>query len=168
MKKWLIQHHEVALTSLVLFMVCITRISMAMGNIAYVLIVLLALVTAYIMRNQIVISPMIKTYAKAYTLMVLCMIPSIFGSDNILDSIKSFLNIWVWKSFLFFIILLFIKRKNLLYLMLTVFLYYVGFDSLVAYAYSMLGIETNGFGRSGGLFNGSVMDMAMVLTAVFQ
>ena len=167
MKKWLIQHHEVALTSLVLFMVCITRISMAMGNIAYVLIVLLALVTAYIMRNQIVISPMIKTYAKAYTLMVLCMIPSIFGSDNILDSIKSFLNIWVWKSFLFFIILLFIKRKNLLYLMLTVFLYYVGFDSLVAYAYSMLGIETNGFGRSGGLFNGSVMGMAMVLTAVF-
>ena len=60
MKEWLIQHHEVALTSLVLFMVCITRISMAMGNIAYVLIVLLALVTAYIMRNQIVISPMIK------------------------------------------------------------------------------------------------------------
>ena len=97
MKSWILNNAEMVLTILISIMICMTRSSMAFGNLMYGLIILMTLITCWYRRHEISVPQSIRQYGWAYLVMLLCVLPSAFISDDILVTTKYFFNIWVWK-----------------------------------------------------------------------
>ena len=108
----------------------------------------------------------VSRYARMYAVMLLCVLPSVFFSDDSVLSIKEFVSIWLVKAPMFFVILIYIRKRSLLLGMLTAFFYCIALDSAFAFGQLLTGFHLED-GRAGGAWNGSVMGMAMVLAAVF-
>ena len=167
MKSWIIKYSELILTILISVMICTTRSSMAFGNLMYSLIILMTLVTCWYRRHELCVPQSIRQYGWAYLGMLLCVLPSALISNDIAVTIKYFFNIWVWKVLVIVPILLFIKRSRNLYAILSVFFVYMGIDALSAFAQYLLGYNLGPGGRAGGVINGSMMGLAMLLTLAF-
>jgi len=99
--------------------------------------------------------------------MLLCVLPSALISNDIAVTTKYFFNIWVWKVLVIVPILLFIKSSRKLYAILSVFFVYMGIDAVSAFAQYVLGYNLGPGGRAGGVVNGSMMGLAMLLTLAF-
>ncbi|ETS92112.1 O-antigen ligase [Veillonella sp. AS16] len=166
MKSWVLNNYEIVLTALISIMICTTRSSMAFGNFIYSLILLMTVITWIYMRRDISVSLVIRQYAWAYAGMILCVLPSVLMNDHMEITIKYFFNIWIWKAFILVPIFLFIKDKRKLYALLMVFFIYMAIDSLSAFGQYYMEYNTHD-GRSGGVFRGSVMGLAMLLTFAF-
>lgn len=167
MKSWILKNYEMILTVLISIMICTTRSSMAFGNFIYGLIVLVTLLTWWYKRDEVSIPNSIRQYGWAYLGMLLCILPSAFISDNIRVTTKYFFNIWIWKILIIVPILLFIKSSRKLYTILSIFFVYIGIDALSAFVQYLLGYNVGTEGRAGGVINGSMMGLAMLLTLAF-
>ena len=167
MKSWILNNAEMVLTILISIMICMTRSSMAFGNLMYGLIILMTLVTCWYRRHEISVPQSIRQYGWAYLVMLLCVLPSAFISDDILVTTKYFFNIWVWKVLIIVPILLCIKSSRKLYTILSVFFVYMGIDALSAFVQYLLGYNVGPGGRAGGVIHGSMMGLAMLLTLAF-
>lgn len=167
MQSWIIKNSEMVLTVLISLMICTTRSSMALGNLIYSLIILMTLVTCWYRRHEISVPQSIRQYGWAYVGMLLCVLPSALISTDIAVTTKYFFNIWVWKVLVIVSILLFIKSSRKLYAILSVFFIYMGIDALSAFTQYLLGYNLGPGGRAGGVINGSVMGLAMLLTLAF-
>ena len=167
MQSWIIKNSEMVLTVLISLMICTTRSSMALGNLIYSLIILMTLVTCWYRRHEISVPQSIRQYGWAYVGMLLCVLPSALISNDIAVTTKYFFNIWVWKVLVIVPILLFIKSSRKLYAILSVFFVYMGIDALSAFAQYLLGYNLGPGGRAGGVINGSMMGLAMLLTLAF-
>lgn len=167
MKSWILNNAEMVLTILISIMICMTRSSMAFGNLMYGLIILMTLITCWYRRHEISVPQSIRQYGWAYLVMLLCVLPSAFISDDILVTTKYFFNIWVWKVLIIVPILLCIKSSCKLYTILSVFFVYMGIDALSAFVQYLLGYNVGPGGRAGGVIHGSMMGLAMLLTLAF-
>lgn len=167
MKSWILNNAEMVLTILISIMICMTRSSMAFGNLMYGLIILMTLITCWYRRHEISVPQSIRQYGWAYLVMLLCVLPSAFISDDILVTTKYFFNIWVWKVLIIVPILLCIKSSRTLYTILSVFFVYMGIDALSAFVQYLLGYNVGPGGRAGGVIHGSMMGLAMLLTLAF-
>ncbi len=167
MKSWIIKYSELILTILISVMICTTRSSMAFGNLMYSLIILMSLVTCWYRRHEISVPQTIRQYGWAYVGMLLCVLPSALISNDIVITTKYFFNIWVWKVLVIIPILLFIKSSRKLYAILTVFFLYMGIDAISAFGQYLWGYNLGPGGRAGGVVNGSMMGLAMLLTLAF-
>ena len=167
MKSWILNNAEMVLTILISLMICTTRSSMALGNLLYGLIILMTLITCWYRRHEISVPQSIRQYGWAYLVMLLCVLPSAFISDDILVTTKYFFNIWVWKVLIIVPILLCIKSSRKLYTILSVFFVYMGIDALSAFVQYLLGYNVGPGGRAGGVIHGSMMGLAMLLTLAF-
>jgi len=167
MKSWILKNYEMILTVLISIMICTTRSSMAFGNLIYGLIVLITLLTWWYKRHEVSIPNSIRQYGLAYLGMLLCILPSAFISDDIRVTTKYFFNIWIWKVLIIVPILLFIKSSRKLYTILSIFFVYIGIDALSAFVQYLLGYNVGTEGRAGGVINGSMMGLAMLLTLAF-
>ena len=167
MKSWILNNAEMVLTILISIMICMTRSSMAFGNLMYGLIILMTLITCWYRRHEISVPQSIRQYGWAYLVMLLCVLPSAFISDDILVTTKYFYNIWVWKVLIIVPILLCIKSSRKLYTILSVFFVYMGIDALSAFVQYLLGYNVGPGGRAGGVIHGSMMGLAMLLTLAF-
>ena len=167
MKSWILKNYEMILTVLISIMICTTRSSMAFGNLIYGLIVLITLLTWWYKRDEVSIPNSIRQYGWAYLGMLLCILPSAFISDDIRVTTKYFFNIWIWKVLIIVPILLFIKSSRKLYTILSIFFVYIGIDALSAFVQYLLGYNVGTEGRAGGVINGSMMGLAMLLTLAF-
>ena len=166
MQSWIIKNSEMVLTVLISLMICTTRSSMALGNLIYSLIILMTLVTCWYRRHEISVPQSIRQYGWAYVGMLLCVLPSALISNDIAVTTKYFFNIWVWKVLVIVPILLFIKSSRKLYAILTVFFIYMGIDGISAFIQLLIGHNLSS-GRAGGVINGSMMGLAMLLTLAF-
>ncbi|WP_449187808.1 O-antigen ligase family protein [Veillonella sp.] len=167
MQSWIIKNSEMVLTVLISLMICTTRSSMALGNLLYGLIILMTLITCWYRRYEISVPQSIRQYGWAYLGMLLCVLPSALISTDIAVTTKYFFNIWVWKVLVIVPILLFIKSSPKLYAILSVFFVYMGIDAVSAFAQYVLGYNLGPEGRAGGVINGSMMGLAMLLTLAF-
>lgn len=113
--------------------VCITRLSMAAGQIFYVLSIVLGLAYVVKHRKDICIDRNIKVMWCLYGIMLLFFIPSVLMSRVPLMSLKEWGNVWIYKYLLFLIIPLCIRSQAILYKMLAVFLVVTGIDCWVAF-----------------------------------
>ena len=166
MQSWIIKNSEMVLTVLISLMICTTRSSMALGNLIYSLIILMTLVTCWYRRHEISVPQSIRQYGWAYVGMLLCVLPSALISNDIVVTTKYFFNIWVWKVLVIVPILLFIKSSRKLYAILSVFFIYMGIDGISAFIQLLIGYNLSS-GRAGGVINGSMMGLAMLLTLAF-
>lgn len=167
MQSWILKNSEMVLTVLISIMICTTRSSMAFGNLMYGVIVLVTLITLWYRRHEISVPQSIRQYGWAYLGMLLCVLPSALISTDILVTTKYFFNIWVWKILVIVPILLFIKSSRKLYAILTVFFLYMGIDAISAFGQYLWGYNLGPGGRAGGVINGSMMGLAMLLTLAF-
>jgi len=167
MKSWILNNAEMVLTILISIMICMTRSSMAFGNLMYGLIILMTLITCWYRRHEISVPQSIRQYGWAYLVMLLCVLPSAFISDDILVTTKYFFNIWVWKVLIIVPILLCIKSSRKLYTILSVFFVYMGIDALSAFGQYLAHYNLDFGDRAGGVINGSVMGLAMLLSFSF-
>ncbi len=139
----------------VTFMVCVTRVSMAVGQIANGIVLLLGLYLWYKNKNTVSISEEAKGYIKAYGVFIILVIPSILFSEKPLIGLKELLNLRFWHYIVFIVIIAFIKRRDYLDNMLTAFLYTTTIDCLVTvpqYLLKMGGLN-QGWGLGGNPLN---------------
>ena len=167
MKSWILNNAEMVLTILISIMICMTRSSMAFGNLMYGLIILMTLITCWYRRHEISVPQSIRQYGWAYLVMLLCVLPSAFISDDILVTTKYFFNIWVWKVLIIVPLLLCLKSSRNLYTILSGVFVYLGIDALSAFVQYLLGYNVGPGGRAGGVIHGSMMGLAMLLTLAF-
>lgn len=167
MQSWILKNSEMVLTVLISLMICTTRSSMAFGNFIYGIIVLVTLITWWYRRHDVSVPQSIRQYGWAYLGMLLCVLPSALISTDIVVTTKYFFNIWVWKVLVIIPILLFIKSSRKLYTILTVFFLYMGIDAISAFGQYLWGYNLGPAGRAGGVINGSMMGLAMLLTLAF-
>ena len=167
MKSWILNNAEMVLTILISIMICTTRSSMAFGNLMYSLIILMTILTCWYRRYEISIPKSIRQYGWAYLVMLLCVLPSALISDDIQLTTKYFFNIWVWKVLIIVPILVFIKSTRNLYIILMVFVVYMGIDGISAFVQFLLKYNLSPENRAGGVINGSIMGLAMLLTFTF-
>ena len=78
-------------------MMCTTRMSVAIGNVAYGLLLLITICICFIKRKDLRIANSIKQYGIVYGIMLLCLLPSVFCSDDIGRALKYFFNIYMEK-----------------------------------------------------------------------
>lgn len=166
MQSWILKNSEMVLTVLISLMICTTRSSMALGNLLYGFIILMTLITCWYRRHEISVPQSIRQYGWAYLGMLLCVLPSALISNDIAVTTKYFFNIWVWKVLVIVPILLCIKSSRKLYAILTVFFIYMGIDGISAFIQLLIGHNLSS-GRAGGVINGSMMGLAMLLTLAF-
>lgn len=166
MKNWIIKYSELMLTILISLMICTTRSSMAFGNLLYGIIILVTILTCWYRRHEIAVPQSIRQYGWAYLGMLLCVLPSALISTDIAITTKYFFNIWVWKVLVIVPILLCIKSSRKLYTILSVFFVYMGIDCISAFIQLLMGHNLSS-GRAGGVVNGSIMGLAMLLTLAF-
>ena len=167
MQSWIVKNSEMVLTVLISLMICTTRSSMALGNLLYGLIILMTVITCWYRRHEISIPQSIRQYGWAYVGMLLCVLPSALISTDIAVTTKYFFNIWIWKALVIVPILLCIKSSRKLYAILSVFFVYMGIDAVSAFVQYLLGYNLGPGGRAGGVINGSMMGLAMLLTLAF-
>ena len=74
---------ETYIAIFITIMACITRLSMAIGQISYVLAILLTGILIYKQRHTYKIPTYVKKYAKAYGIMLLFLLPSVLFTGNI-------------------------------------------------------------------------------------
>lgn len=154
----------------VTFMVCVTRLSMAVGQIANGVALLLGLYLWYKNKNTVSISEEAKDYIKAYGVFVILTLPSVLFSEKPLVGLKNFINLWFWHYIVFIVIIAFIKRRDYLVNMLTVFLYTTTIDCLLTVPQALLhmrGVHNQGWGLGGNpLYLAGIMCMLLPVALV--
>lgn len=150
-------------------MACITRISMALGEVLNGLVLLLGLILYYYNKKQIHLSPEVKGYLKAYFIFVLCILPSVIFGGNISKGVHEFMQMWVWRFVVFLPVVVFIKKRDYLINMLTAYMAVFGVDCFLTLIQVLfhLGNNDRGWGLGGSQLGiASIMCMMMPITFI--
>ena len=103
-------------------MACTLRLATAVGEFAAGIMLLLGIFLWHNNQADCTLSEEIKGYIKAYGVFVLLLVPSVIFSDSPLTSTAEFFRLWILRYVVFVTIAAFIKRRDYLINMLTVFL----------------------------------------------
>ena len=140
---------------MITLMVCLTRLSMAAGQVFYVIAILLSIFYIWKHRHALYVPSYVKKYSKTFALMLLLLLPSAVLTNNIAVGLPEFINVWLWRIPVFFVIALCIRDKKTLFTMLAVFFVDFGIDNLVAFYQHVSGMTDRGWG-----FGSSVLTIA--------
>lgn len=143
---------------MVTLMVCFTRLSMAAGQFFYGIAILLSIIYIWKNKNELYVPAYIKKYSKSLIVMLLLLLPSAVLTNNISVGLPEFINVWLWRIPVFFIIALCIRNKKTLFTMLAVFFVDFGIDNLVAFYQHFSGMTARGWG-----FGSSVLTIAGIM-----
>lgn len=127
---------EKYLAILLTLMVCITRLSMALGQIFYAFSIALGLYMWH-KQGKLTFPHNTKIYLKIYMVFFVSLLPSVICSGNILRSFGAFINIFGYRAMPFILILCFIRKKEYIINMLRTFMYVTCIDCLVV-AYQLI------------------------------
>lgn len=140
---------------MITLMACFTRLSMAAGQVFYVIAILLSIFYIWKHRHDLYVPSYVKKYSKIFALMLLLLLPSAVLTNNIAVGLPEFINVWLWRIPVFFVIALCIRDKKTLFTMLAVFFVDFGIDNLVAFYQHVSGMTDRGWG-----FGSSVLTIA--------
>ena len=140
---------------MITLMACFTRLSMAAGQVFYVIAILLSIFYIWKHRHDLYVPAYVKKYSKMFALMLLLLLPSAVLTNNIAVGLPEFINVWLWRIPVFFVIALCIRDKKILFTMLAVFFVDFGIDNLVAFYQHVSGMTDRGWG-----FGSSVLTIA--------
>lgn len=140
---------------MITLMACFTRLSMAAGQVFYVIAILLSIFYIWKHRHALYVPSYVKKYSKTFALMLLSLLPSAVLTNNIAVGLPEFINVWLWRIPVFFVIALCIRDKKTLFTMLAVFFVDFGIDNLVAFYQHVSGMTDRGWG-----FGSSVLTIA--------
>ena len=140
---------------MITLMACLTRLSMAAGQVFYVIAILLSIFYIWKHRHDLYVPSYVKKYSKTFALMLLLLLPSAVLTNNIAVGLPEFINVWLWRIPVFFVIALCIRDKKTLFTMLAVFFVDFGIDNLVAFYQHVSGMTDRGWG-----FGSSVLTIA--------
>lgn len=99
-----------------------------------------------------------KPYYKVILLMWLCFLPTVIFAPDLKTSIKTFIEMWIYRLMPFFMVTLFLQNKKYLAKIAVAFIIATSLDSLVALAQVLLGMTSRGWG-----FGGHTLNLASLL-----
>ena len=112
-------------------MVCITRLSMALGQIFYAVSIALGLYMWH-KQGKLYFSENAKKYLIIYLVFIVSLLPSVICSGDILRSFGEFFSMFCHRMFIFVLIVCFIRKKEYIINMLRAFMFTTCIDCLVA------------------------------------
>ena len=150
---------------MVTLMVCFTRLSMAAGQFFYGIAILLSIIYIWKNKNELYVPAYIKKYSKSLIVMLLLLLPSAVLTNNISVGLPEFINVWLWRIPVFFIIALCIRNKKTLFTMLAVFFVDFGIDNLVAFYQHFSGMTARGWGLGSSVL--TISGLMVMLVPIF-
>lgn len=150
---------------MVTLMVCFTRLSMAAGQFFYGIAILLSIIYIWKNKNELYVPAYIKKYSKSLIVMLLLLLPSAVLTNNISVGLPEFINVWLWRIPVFFIIALCIRNKKILFTMLAVFFVDFGIDNLVAFYQHFSGMTARGWGFGSSVL--TISGLMVMLVPIF-
>ena len=150
---------------MVTLMVCFTRLSMAAGQFFYGIAILLSIIYIWKNKNELYVPAYIKKYSKSLIVMLLLLLPSAVLTNNISVGLPEFINVWLWRIPVFFIIALCIRNKKTLFTMLAVFFVDFGIDNLVAFYQHFSGMTARGWGFGSSVL--TISGLMVMLVPIF-
>lgn len=150
---------------MVTLMVCFTRLSMAAGQVFYVIAILLSIIYIWKHRHNLYVPSYVKKYSKSLIVMLLLLLPSAVLTNNISIGLPEFINVWLWRIPVFFIIALCIRNKKTLFTMLAVFFVDFGIDNLVAFYQHFSGMTDRGWGFGSSVL--TISGLMVMLVPIF-
>lgn len=150
---------------MITLMACFTRLSMAAGQVFYVIAILLSIFYIWKHRHDLYIPSYVKKYSKTFALMLLLLLPSAVLTNNIAVGLPEFINVWLWRILVFFVIALCIRDKKTLFTMLAVFFVDFGIDNLVAFYQHVSGMTDRGWGFGSSVL--TISGLMVMLVPIF-
>ena len=150
---------------MITLMACFTRLSMAAGQIFYVIAILLSIIYICKHRHDLYVPSYVKKYSKSLIVMLLLLLPSAVLTNNISVGLPEFINVWLWRIPVFFIIALCIRNKKTLFTMLAVFFVDFGIDNLVAFYQHFSGMTDRGWGFGSSVL--TISGLMVMLVPIF-
>ena len=150
---------------MITLMACLTRLSMAAGQVFYVIAILLSIFYIWKHRHDLYVPSYVKKYSKTFALMLLLLLPSAVLTNNIAVGLPEFINVWLWRIPVFFVIALCIRDKKILFTMLTVFFVDFGIDNLVAFYQHASGMTDRGWGFGSSVL--TISGLMVMLVPIF-
>lgn len=150
---------------MITLMACFTRLSMAAGQVFYVIAILLSIFYIWKHRHDLYIPSYVKKYSKTFALMLLLLLPSTVLTNNIAVGLPEFINVWLWRIPVFFVIALCIRDKKTLFTMLAVFFVDFGIDNLVAFYQHISGMTDRGWGFGSSVL--TISGLMVMLVPIF-
>ena len=109
--------------------------------------------------------PMLKKYSKTFCSNVVIVLPSAVLTNNIAVGLPEFINVWLWRIPVFFVIALCIRDKKTLFTMLAVFFVDFGIDNLVAFYQHVSGMTDRGWGFGSSVL--TISGLMVMLVPIF-
>ena len=150
---------------MITLMACFTRLSMAAGQVFYVIAILLGIFYIWKHRHDLCVPSYVKKYSKTFALMLLLLLPSAVLTNNIAVGLPEFINVWLWRIPVFFVIALCIRDKKTLFTMLAVFFVDFGIDNLVAFYQHVSGMTDRGWGFGSSVL--TISGLMVMLVPIF-
>ena len=150
---------------MITLMACFTRLSMAAGQIFYVIAILVSIIYIWKHRHDLYVPSYVKKYSKSLIVMLLLLLPSAVLTNNISVGLPEFINVWLWRIPVFFIIALCIRNKKTLFTMLAVFFVDFGIDNLVAFYQHFSGMTDRGWGFGSSVL--TISGLMVMLVPIF-
>ena len=150
---------------MITLMACSTRLSMAAGQVFYVIAILLSIFYIWKHRHDLYVPSYVKKYSKTFALMLLLLLPSAVLTNNIAVGLPEFINVWLWRIPVFFVITLCIRDKKTLFTMLAVFFVDFGIDNLVAFYQHVSGMTDRGWGFGSSVL--TISGLMVMLVPIF-
>lgn len=150
---------------MITLMACSTRLSMAAGQVFYVIAILLSIFYIWKHRHDLYVPSYVKKYSKTFALMLLLLLPSAVLTNNIAVGLPEFINVWLWRIPVFFVIALCIRDKKTLFTMLAVFFVDFGIDNLVAFYQHVSGMTDRGWGFGSSVL--TISGLMVMLVPIF-
>ena len=150
---------------MITLMACFTRLSMAAGQVFYVIAILLSIIYIWKHRHNLYVPSYVKKYSKSLIVMLLLLLPSAVLTNNISIGLPEFINVWLWRIPVFFIIALCIRNKKTLFTMLAVFFVDFGIDNLVAFYQHFSGMTDRGWGFGSSVL--TISGLMVMLVPIF-
>lgn len=150
---------------MITLMACFTRLSMAAGQVFYVIAILLSIIYIWKHRHNLYVPSYVKKYSKSLIVMLLLLLPSSVLTNNISVGLPEFINVWLWRIPVFFIIALCIRNKKTLFTMLAVFFVDFGIDNLVAFYQHFSGMTDRGWGFGSSVL--TISGLMVMLVPIF-
>lgn len=150
---------------MITLMACFTRLSMAAGQVFYVIAILLSIIYIWKHRHNLYVPSYVKKYSKSLIVMLLLLLPSSVLTNNISVGLPEFINVWLWRIPVFFIIALCIRNKKTLFTMLAVFFVDFGIDNLVAFYQHFSGMTARGWGFGSSVL--TISGLMVMLVHIF-
>lgn len=150
---------------MITLMACFTRLSMAAGQIFYVISILLSIIYIWKHKHDLYVPSYVKKYSKSLIVMLLLLLPSAVLTNNISVGLPEFINVWPWRIPVFFIIALCIRDKKTLFTMLAVFFVDFGIDNLVAFYQHFSGMTDRGWGFGSSVL--TISGLMVMLVPIF-